>query len=1055
MFHVTESNKLEGLCHSFKQIAFQKGKNPFTKRIVLVPSTAFKTYLKMDMASDPQIGIAFGLDILTYEEGLVHLSHLFLKSPAKREVPTLLELTMRIQAELLALMKNSCPHILTYVHGSKDSSSEKKLYLLAKSLARLFLNYGRFDPAVIQGESDNFQTSLFKKIFNDPSRWTTRIDALSWPLNDLTPQNFEIFVFAPYMTKAEVDFLKKISAQVSVELFSMTPTSCLLDDHLTDREEKRSPHPFEKNPFIANYSMLYRETQKNIIDSTDQVSNIYLVDSFSSLEDDWKSLIRNEHILVGSSKPTLLKAFQTDLTLMRLPEKKLEIQEQNPSIEFHITNTRFREIQTLYNQIISLMERQAIKPMDIQVFAKDILPYEPYIKAVFGKQSSPLNYTIQGEKASKPVLVQAFLNLLSFKRFESAMITSLLEYSLFRKKWGFSAKDVQTIRSYFEEESFTWGENLDYKNAYFYEKGFEKGAYDTLSAGTKENFEKRLLERFIKESSIDISESDMIAALLTLLGSLEEDLSILSSRVKQTLADWSRFLKKLLYKYFEIAKTTSEEQESILFLEKKIDSLLLTDPIVLETPCLFTTVFCCLKDALNKGMSRDKDEDLNTIRFSSLLPHHASPSKAIALIGLAPGVFPARDSYDSLDLLKKNASVKLPKNSDIDRFLFMETLLSARDFLYLSLAKTDDDETPSMAVSDLFQYLDMAFTVNGKLPSEACTFKHPKTHYDPSYFIPGGKINYSEIHYKECLASLKPPQMRSIIHKNEHPHLDKINIRDLVNFLRNPLKTYLQKGLGLYLPEHEGLGSPLEFPKADYYNLERSFLNDVPESDFIKKAEMLASMPPKLFRDLEMQKIVERRRSLLSGLKNIGLSPADLSSLNLVPYSDYKASYSNPHHHYPGISLGKTLVFGVIENVSDQGIVRTLGSNPLKDLLTACLESAVLRLIGREHAILLMNEKNTVYQIPHNYLDQVVDLYLEGLKRPLLLLPSFLQSIKNRDSQKLENEILKAFNPFKETRDSKILQWAYGKGNSISAKKLIEELQSKAEVLLKPFEDIA
>lgn len=1074
-FHVTESNKLEGLCHAFKALAFAKGKNPFAKRIVLVPSNAFKTFLKMDLAND--FSISFGLNLFTYEEGLVHLAHLFLENEARR-VPTILELTTRLQLELIGLVKNSADvHITRFLGGKFDGKVttpiEKKLYFLAKNISRLFLNYGRFAEIDFQSIDENFQGFLFNKIFKEGHEWITRIDLLRKPLKeDLCADNTEVFVFAPFMTKEEVDFLKKISSKgAQIEVFSLTPSAYLLDDQFSDQEQARidrkkslPQHLFEKNSLLANYSLLFREMQKNIIDSTDSVSSFYWVEPFAEGFEEWNSLLQNEHFFVGQENPTLLKALQTDLTLMRIPKNKISIEEEKLSIEVHAASSRFREIEILHNQLLDLFTKnEKLQPMDIQVFAKDIALFEPCIKAIFGRKDSPLKYAILGEKTHPYSLIQAFVELLelSFKRFEALIILSLLEYPAFRNKWGISSAELQTIRSYIEEESFNWGEDLNHKNAIYRKRGFEKGSYDTLSKGTKEDFEARLIERLIAgdsplaaTSEIEIKDADTIASFLKLLNALSADLGRLSSNHPQTLNAWSAILQTLLETYF---KAGDEDREAVEILQEKIASL----AVIQETPCLFATPFQILKDALRKGAAREKEENLNLIRFSSLLPHHAMPGKVIALIGLEEGIFPGSDPHDSLNLLPKKLFI--PKNSDTDRFLFMESVLAAKETLYLSYS-AGEENAPSIVISDLFEYLDKAFTLNHEMPSNVCFFDHPKNRFHPRYFQENSKEkSYSHARFKEAAASLKArPEARSFICNTPlcpKKEIEKIDIAKLTSFLKYPLNAYL-KASGIYVPAHSADADthPFSVPYTTKNLVKKSYLKDFDESSFLSQVEKLPSMPPKLFRELHIKNMMREKSHAKEALNAFGLIPADLFTVNFLPYETTSVIQEFAFLHYGGIQIGDVFLFGKIENTSSKGLVRTLGKNKFKDMLPALFELSCAQKIFAVNALLFIGEeKNEVMSpiVDEQYLMRVVDIYREGLKRPLLLLPTFLKPLLEGNQELLEKEIEKAFYPYMETQEAEALKWAYGSPGNISAANLIADLQEMASVLLSPLSEEA
>lgn len=1111
--HVTESNRIESLCQTFKVLAFSKGKNPFSKRVVLVPSSAFKSYLKMDLASDEEIGVAFGMTLLSYEEGLVHLAELLLDERERKKVPKLLELTLLLQGEMLQLLKGeesggkAIDPLWNYL-GLKDRTNigakeEKKLYFLSKNLSRLFLNYSRFaKPEKGQDlkEADlNFEALLFDKIFGEDSRYTTRIDKLLKPLkDDRGPPDLEIYVFAPFMTLGEVDFLKKIASKVCVEVFTLTPTSVLFDDMYSDKEEireqkrralKRTEVPFEKNSLLANYSLVFRETQKNILDTVDSITGIYLTESGSAKEPEWAELLRPEHLLIGDGTDlTLLQGLQTDILLMRIPKERISINETKSSIHLHEAPSPLREIEILYNELEKMMVEEdgrasSLLPSDIQVFAKDIKKYEPFINAVFGSGQSIFKYQITGEKAAPHPLVAAYLHLLEIpgSRFEASSIVSLLEYDSFRKRWGLNKSDVQTIRDISGHSSFTWGLSQDHKIEYYKSKGFQKWDYDT-SSGTKDDFEKYIYTKLIgldkdgyeeDGARIEIKDANLIALWLSLLTSLREDLFSLAGNTKKTVGQWMEVLESLLEKYFE-TEGDQDLESAKQFIRAKFKETESFGPSLLNTECHFETLRHYLKDALEGSLQGDREEDLRSVRFSSLLPHHAMPGKVIALIGLEENVFPQRDPQDSLDLLKKEkGSQYIPKISDIDRYLFMEAMLSAREKLYLSYSATslDGEEcSPSTAVLDLMQYLDSAFDLSGSKVSPQVACKHPKHRFDPFYFE--GEHPFKSIslnHFKEYAASKglkivrRPPSFDegkvSIDAKGE-----AISLNDLSSFLKNPLKAYLRKTHQLSLPKHKE-GSKehaLDIPKNVKRELEKISLKKGTAPSLLVEKGLGALTAPPLFKNVHLQKIEDDLFDTIETLEEIGLSPSAFHSLNLLPYGDIHAMEDGEMTHLPELITKEGYrLHGTIEKLSAKGMVR-ISKYFEREALSALPGLAALQLAAVPDEkkvpsrLLFIGKKKGIIKLqdPDDYLHKLITLYLEGMKKPLLLFPDFLKPLSEKNLEKLKSEIANAFDPYLENETSSILQWSFGSKEDIDPEKMIEELSETAAFLYRPLKEM-
>src|SRR5208337_1352572 len=111
------------------------------------------------------------------------------------------------------------------------------------------------------------------------------------------------------------------------------------------------------------------------------------------------------------------------------------------------------------------------------------------------------------------------------------------------------------------------------------------------------------------------------------------------------------------------------------------------------------------------------------------------PFKVIFALGLNEAAFPERERRDPLDLrmLKRGAGDVTP--AERDRYLFLETMLAAREricFSYIARdAKTGDALEPSSVIREL-QYLMRGFVDEKTLAK--LTVKHPGSRYDLKYF---------------------------------------------------------------------------------------------------------------------------------------------------------------------------------------------------------------------------------------------------------------------------------------------------------------------------------
>ncbi len=124
------------------------------------------------------------------------------------------------------------------------------------------------------------------------------------------------------------------------------------------------------------------------------------------------------------------------------------------------------------------------------------------------------------------------------------------------------------------------------------------------------------------------------------------------------------------------------------------------------------------------------------VAVSTLLPMRAIPFRVVFVLGLGEGEFPAANRRDALDLRAAGRRPGDVSPAERDRYLFLETLLSARQRLVLSYVDRDERTgerlRPSSVVQELLDVLERAYV--GKEGLAALRREVPPRRWDPAYF---------------------------------------------------------------------------------------------------------------------------------------------------------------------------------------------------------------------------------------------------------------------------------------------------------------------------------
>ena len=94
------------------------------------------------------------------------------------------------------------------------------------------------------------------------------------------------------------------------------------------------------------------------------------------------------------------------------------------------------------------------------------------------------------------------------------------------------------------------------------------------------------------------------------------------------------------------------------------------------------------------------------------------PSKVICLLGMNDRSFPRTSPQLSFDFMAQKPQLGDRSSREDDRYLFLETLISARERLYISYVgqsiKDNTEAPPSVLVSELLDYVAQGFELDGQ-----------------------------------------------------------------------------------------------------------------------------------------------------------------------------------------------------------------------------------------------------------------------------------------------------------------------------------------------------
>jgi exodeoxyribonuclease V gamma subunit len=496
---------------------------------------------------------------------------------------------------------------------------------------------------------------------------------------------------------------------------------------------------------------------------------------------------------------------------------KTPITDADDSIQIHCCHSIQRELEVLHDHLLEWFQRDpALAPRDVVVMTPDIEAYAPLIQAVFGapeeeRRFIPFSVADRTGRRQSQV-VDTFLRLLELPetRLGAATVLEILEVPVVRMKCRLQEGDLDVIRRWIEETNIRWGIDASHR---------ERLQLPALSGNTWRDGLDRLLLGFGMSSggtqlfgSIlphDDVEGGRVATLGNFLEFMDRIFQAAEElREERPLSEWVRRLEQLLEDFFEPTEDAAYERQLVR------DALedLRRNHEAAEYDCRLNL------PAMVERLSEALDQDVQHagfltggVTFCGLKPMRSIPFQVICLLGMNDGAFPRPTQHLGFDLMARKPQLGDRSTREDDRYLFLETLLSARQRFYVSYVgqsiRDNSQAPPSVLVSELMDYVAQGFSLPGRdILADGLVTRHRLQPFSEEYFRPTGRLfSYSA---QNCQASGVMRAARSLPGLfceqplSEPPaSLREVTLERLSAFLGNPARFFLGQRLNVLLPE--------------------------------------------------------------------------------------------------------------------------------------------------------------------------------------------------------------------------------------------------------------
>lgn len=824
----------------------------FRSEIVIVQSRGMEKWLRLRIAEKEGVAanISFPFPKSFIYDSLFSRAFGISKMPACFQPESMAWKIMKVLPELIAQDKSSIFSLpksyLDQGAGVGDASAKLKLYQLSRKIADVFDQYMIYRPemplngwALPDGERRldpskiEWQKILFEKISEEaeelipPKLFLDFISTLDENGSCSEKLSFpelpgRIFVFGiSVMPPIFVKLFKALSNRIDIHFFHMSPCG----EYCPDLET-------EKNALTRS-----RKKDKSIEEMHYDISNPVLA-SMGKYGMDFRDLITGilgdfeERYFEPPEGTDLLSLLQRNIVSLETPEKVAPSTSLN--IQFHSCYNPMRELELLYDCLLDLIEKDGINPKDIAVVTPDISLYAPYIKAVFDLPEDPANpgevkkyipHSIADRKmsAESPVF-KAFTGILDAERnrYSAAAIMDVLDTDGVREKFGLNASEISSLRSWIADARVVWGvdaeDRLSRDLPPFEEGSWRNGLRRLLlgfALGTEENAQSYAYTDVTNQKELRIFPYDKIeegnAIALGKLANFAEMIFDFGKSLgeERGAAEWSDLFQSLLDDFFVPAAGNKNELEC---LKEQIRKLALVETSFgYDEKVPIEVVRACLMEKFEQESAVGGFMRCG-VTFCEILPMRGIPFEAVCMIGMNDTAFPRQSLRIGFDIIQDSPQ-KCDRNLRLeDKYLFLESLMSARKRLHVSYIglSMDDNKAlpPSVLVSDLKDYLvqkfgcaeDDIFTEhslqafsyrNYVSSSDMKRFSYSKDNFDAAKeLLSAGGKKTAHVFWPFGLRTKFPEE------------ITRIDIDPLIRFFKNPAEYFLKNCLKLRLDEN-------------------------------------------------------------------------------------------------------------------------------------------------------------------------------------------------------------------------------------------------------------
>lgn len=605
-----------------------------------------------------------------------------------------------------------------------------------------------------------------------------------------------------------VQLFKSLSVHIDIHFYQHSPT----DQYWADLRSKKA---LARQRLASPQSAAVLETGNELLASwgrqgqafQDQLLDHELLDAVT-----WE-----DYRQPGAD--SLLHQLQSDMLGL---EQGVCAREPDASIQISICHSPLRECQVLHDHLLHRLATDAsLRPEDILVIVPEISRYAPAIEAVFRRDTHGYRPFIPWNLSDITVadehpLVRIFFTLLALpsSRLSFSEVLSIVEVPRVASTWGLDSTAQEELHALLRAAQARWGLDAAHKAALHLPATLQNTwahALERLLAAYALG-DDELWHGIAPQAGATGNRAVMLGRFIDLLAVLEHWSRELQRPrgARQWQLDLNRMLDQMFGKADEQDDRVQQIRDEIAELQGLAGDQLLSAALLSQ----------CLEERLSTRTVHNRFFS-GGVSFCGMRPMRSLPFRQICVLGMNDNAFPRRDAAPSFDAMAAQPRAGDPRKADEDRYLLLETLLCARDALYLSYtgrSLTDNSECqPSVLLRELLDSIDAHYIPKNVevTPMSACiTRVQPMQPFSWRHFEPGKAHGVTTSHddfWCRIAQSLQTGPLElgalkdwpdRVLEPLPEP-ASRVELTQLLRFLEHPVKAFFNARLRVYLHEDE------------------------------------------------------------------------------------------------------------------------------------------------------------------------------------------------------------------------------------------------------------